>query len=307
MAKIAAVIPVFNSQATLNELYERLVAALTPISDDFEIVLIEDAGADGSWELIAALAAKDARVKAMRFSRNFGQHHAITAGLDVCDADWVVLMDCDLQDDPAEIAKLYARACEGFDVVLARRSQRRDTRWKRSLSWGFYRAFGWLTGIPWDERIGMFRILSRTVVEQLRTMREQLRFIVGLVDWMGFPTSTVDVRHSARPSGRSQYTLRRLFRLAFAAVIAHSDRPLRLAIGLGFGFSVGAFLLGLLIVFRYFMLGNPIIGWSSLFVTVCFIGGIIISLIGVLGVYLGKVFDQVKGRPLYIVRNRLNL
>lgn len=306
MAAISVVIPVFNSERTLVELYERLVVALTPIGE-FEIVLIEDAGSDGSWPVIAGLAAKDQRVKAIRLSRNFGQHHAITAGLDVCDADWVVLMDCDLQDDPAEIPKLYAKAREGFDVVLARRAQRRDTLWKRTLSWGFYRAFGALTGIKWDERVGMFRILSRTAVEQLRLMREQLRFIVGLVDWMGFPTTTVDVKHSARATGRSQYTLRRLFRLAFAAVIAHSDRPLRFSIGLGFAFSAAAFLFGLYIVIRYFMMGNPIIGWSSLIVAVSFIGGIIISLIGVLGVYLGKVFDQVKGRPLYIVRNRLNL
>ncbi len=307
MSHIAVVIPVFNSERTLRALYERLCLSLPTITEDFDIVFVDDGGADRSWEVILELAKGDSRVKGLRFSRNFGQHHGLTAGLDVCDADWVVMMDCDLQDDPDEIPRLYAKAREGYDVVLARRAQRHDPWRKRAFSWAFYRLFGFLTATEWDGRVGVFRILSRTVVEQLRTMREQLRFVAGLIGWMGFPTATVDVQHASRAMGRSQYTGARLLRLAVSAIVAHSDRPLWLAIQIGFFFSFGAFLFGGYIIGRFLIRGNPIVGWSALIVAVCFMGGLTISLLGILGVYVGKVFDEVKGRPLYVVRTRVNL
>lgn len=307
MSHLAVVIPVFNSERTLRPLYERLCASLQPIVADFEIIFVEDGGADHSWDVILELATHDPRVKGLRFSRNFGQHHGLTAGLDVCDADWVVMMDCDLQDDPDEIPRLYAKALEGYDVVLARRAQRQDPAQKRALSWVFYRLFGFLTGTKWDGRVGVFRILSRTVVGQLAGMREQLRFVAGLIDWMGFPTATVDVQHASRAEGRSQYTMARLVRLGVSAIIAHSDRPLWLAIQVGFVFSAGAFITGAYLVGRFLIVGSSIIGWSSLMVSLCFLGGLIISLLGMVGVYVGRVFDEVKGRPLYIVRTRVNL
>lgn len=307
MSHIAVVIPVFNSERTLRPLYERLCLSVPTITDDFEIVFVEDGGADRSWDVIAELARGDARVKGLRFSRNFGQHHALTAGLDVCDADWIVMMDCDLQDDPDEIPRLYAKAREGYDVVLARRAQRQDPWGKRTLSWVFYGLFGFLTATKWDGRVGVFRMLSRTAAEQLRAMREQLRFVAGLVGWMGFPTAAVEVQHASRATGRSQYTMTKLLRLAVSAIVAYSDRPLWLAIQMGFFFSFGAFLIGGYIVGRFLIRGSPIMGWSSLIVAVCFMGGLIISLLGILGVYVGKVFDEVKGRPLYVVRTRVNL
>jgi dolichol-phosphate mannosyltransferase len=307
MAHISVVIPVFNAERTLGELYDRLVAALSTISDDFQIVLVEDGGTDRSWDGIVALASRDTRVKGVRFSRNFGQHHGLTAGIDVCDGDWVVLMDCDLQDAPEEIPRLYAKGQEGYDVVLARRAVRQDPLMKKAFSWLFYRLFGYLTSTKWDDRVGVFRLMSRPVAEQLRAMREQLRFIAGLVDWMGFPTTSLDVHHSARSEGTTHYTPRRLLRLAIGAIIAHSDKPLRLAVQLGFLISTLAFVFGAGIIGRFFLYGNPITGWSSLIVAVFFMGGIIVCMLGILGVYLGKVFDEVKQRPLYVVRSRVNL
>jgi dolichol-phosphate mannosyltransferase len=174
MPHLSVVIPVYRAEPCLIELYTRLSAALAQVSEDFEIVLVEDCGGDQSWEVIVELAKRDPRVKGVQFSRNFGQHYGITAGLDVCDADWVVIMDCDLQDRPEEIPRLYAKAQEGFDVVLADRGLRSDPLLKRMTSWAFYRVFSWLSEIPNDGRAGNFRIISRRVVEQYRLVRENL-------------------------------------------------------------------------------------------------------------------------------------
>jgi dolichol-phosphate mannosyltransferase len=215
-------------------------------------------------------------------------------------------MDCDLQDPPEAIPQLYAKAAEGYDVVLARRELRHDHVAKRATSWFFYQVFGYLTGIKWDRKIGVFRIVSKTVVEQLRQLREQMRFTVGLIEWLGFPTASVNVQHSERLRGKSTYTPRTLWRLGSSAVIAYSDKPLRLAIRLGFTISVLAFAAGIYIIGRYFAY-DVITGWSSLIVSVFFMGGIIVSILGVIGIYLGRVFEETKGRPLYVIRRRVNL
>lgn len=302
MALISVVIPVYKAQECLDELYRQLTAALGSITEDYEIVMVEDCGGDQSWEIIARLADTDPRVHGLQLSRNFGQHYGITAGLDNCDGDWVVVMDCDLQDDPAEIPKLYAKALEGYDVVLARRGRRADSLLKSLTSRLFYRVFGYLADIDYDGEVGNFRIVSRRVVESLRLMREKLRFFGGLVAWVGFPTASVDVVHGDRFAGETSYSFAKLWRLAVEIIIAHSDKPLRLAVKAGFFLSLAAFVYGGYIAYRALVYGVPITGWSSLIVSIYFLGGIIISLLGVLGVYLGKTFDESKRRPLYIVR-----
>lgn len=300
--KISVVIPVYKAENCLNELYLRLKAALETISENFEIVLVEDCGGDASWEVIERLAAADPRVRGLQFSRNFGQHYGITAGLDVCQGEWVVVMDCDLQDRPEEIPRLYAKAQEGYDVVLARRGTRCDPPLKRMSSWLFYKAFRYLTDTQYDGETGNFRIISRKVVENFRRMGEQLRFFGGLVQWIGFPTTSIDVEHAERFEGKSTYTLRKLWKLASETIIAHSDKPLRLATRFGFLMAFFSFCYGAYILGRALIYGSPIPGWNSLIVSLYFIGGIIIAILGMLGVYLGKTFDESKGRPLYIVR-----
>lgn len=302
MPVISVVIPVYKAENCLDELYRRLVAALQTITPDFEIMLVEDCGGDRSWEIIGRLSAQDARVKGIQFSRNFGQHYGITAGLDHCNGDWVVVMDCDLQDRPEEIPRLYAKALEGYDIVLARRGKRQDPVLKRFTSWLFYKVFSYLADIEYDAQTGNFRIISRKVVGNFRRMREQLRFFGGLVQWMGFPTSSIDVVHAERLEGNSTYTLAKLWKLASETIIAYSDKPLRLAIRFGFTMSFLAFCYGVYIFTRVMFYGSPIEGWSSLFVSLYFIGGIIIAILGVMGIYLGKAFDESKKRPLYIVR-----
>src|SRR6185295_350970 len=241
MPHLSVVTPVFRAEGCVEELHRRLVDALGSITRDFEIIMVEDCGGDRSWEIIEALARRDPRVKGIRFSRNFGQHYGITAGLDHCDGDFVVVMDCDLQDRPEEIPRLYAKVREGYDVVLARRGKRADGAMKRLASWAFYRLFRWLAETDYDGDAGNFRIMSRHVVDNVRRMREQLRFFGALLDWMGFQTTSIDVRHDASRSGGSTYTFRKLWRLAMETVIAYSDKPLRLSVRFGFLMSLLAF------------------------------------------------------------------
>ncbi|TAK64227.1 glycosyltransferase family 2 protein [Methylobacter sp.] len=300
---LSVVIPVYMAENCLKELYQRLKGALEGISTNFEIVLVEDCGGDNSWQVIERLAEADPRVRGIQFSRNFGQHYGITAGLDYCLGDWVVVMDCDLQDRPEEIPRLYAKAQEGYDIVLACRGARSDPLLKRMTSWVFYKIFSYLADIEYDGDSGNFRIMSRTVVANFRRMGEQLRFFGGLVQWMGFPTTSIEVEHAERFAGKSTYTFAKLWKLAAETIIAYSDKPLRLAVRLGFlmaffSFCYGAYIIGLALHY-----GSPIPGWSSLIVSLYFIGGIIIAILGILGIYLGKTFDESKKRPLYIIRN----
>lgn len=302
MPLISVVVPVYKAEDSLRELYTRLVASIEPLSRDFEILLVEDCGGDRSWDIITELSGKDVRVRGIQFSRNFGQHYGITAGIDLAAGDWVVVMDCDLQDPPEEIPRLYRKALEGYDVVAAQRSERKHSPGKRLTSWLFYKVFNYFSGMDYDWRVGNFRIISRRVVGTFRTMREQLRFFGGLVEWMGFPTASVEVRHADRFSGGSTYTLRKLWKLATEAVIAYSDKPLRLAVRLGFAMAIVSFFYGGYILFLALFRGSPVQGWSSMIVSLYLIGGMIIAALGMTGIYIGKIFDEAKKRPLYIIR-----
>ncbi len=299
---ISVVIPVYRAENCLDKLYLRLKTALERISPDFEIVLVEDCGGDDSWGVIERLAGADSRVRGVQFSRNFGQHYGITAGLDHCRGDWVVVMDCDLQDRPEEIPRLYAKAQEGYDIVLARRGVRRDAPLKLMISQIFYKIFSYLADIEYDGEVGNFRIMSRKVVNNYCRMREQLRFFGGLVQWMGFPTASIMVEHAERFEGKSTYTFFKLWKLASETIIAYSDKPLRMAVRVGFVMAFFSFCFGAYILIRALIFGSPISGWSSLIISLYFIGGIIISILGIIGIYLGKTFDESKKRPLYIVR-----
>jgi len=303
MAHISVVIPVYRAESCLEELYRRLKAALEPLTADFEIMLVEDCGGDRSWPLIVALAQRDPRVKGIQFSRNFGQHYGITAGLDRCNGDWVVVMDCDLQDRPEEIPRLYAKAQEGHEIVVARRGKRSDPLLKRCSSWLYYSVFSWLADMSYDPQAGNFRILSRKVINNYRNMRERSRFFGSLINWMGFPFTSIDVQHDERFAGDSSYTFGKLWRLGAETIIAYSDKPLRIAVRLGFFIATCAFLYGLYILFLALFHGSPVTGWSSLIVSIYFMGGVIVAILGILGIYLGKTYDETKCRPLYVINH----
>ncbi|MGI0480254.1 glycosyltransferase family 2 protein [Geminocystis sp. CENA526] len=307
MSHISVVIPVYKAEKSLYELYDRLCTSVSTITDDFEIILVEDCGGDRSWDIILELAEKDSRVKGIQFSRNFGQHYGITAGLDHCNGDWVIVMDCDLQDRPEEIPRLYEKAQKGYDVVLAKRKNRQHGFFKKLTSKWFYQVFNYLADLKYDAEVGNFRIISRQVVSNFCNIREQLRFFGGIVDWMGYPTASINVQHDARLEGKSTYTFKKLCKLAIDTIIAYSDKPLRISIGFGFFISVVSLIFGCFILLRVLFYGSSVTGWASLIVSLYFLGGIIISILGIIGIYLGKTFDETKKRPLYVIRKSTNV
>jgi dolichol-phosphate mannosyltransferase len=238
----------------------------------------------------------------IRLSRNFGQHYAITAGLDLADGDWTVVMDCDLQDQPEEIVRLLEKAEQGYDVVLARRIARADSSARQLLSRLFYWFFNVLSGYRVDPAVGTFRIMRRSVVEAYRSMRESSRLFGGMIEWLGFETTMVDVAHGSRYEGRSSYDFRSMTKLALDGIFAFSNRPLYFSIGAGVVMSLLAASFGISILVHYFLhpfIGVP--GWLSQVTLTTFIGGLILLNLGILGVYVGRIYDQSKGRPLYVV------
>ena len=287
----------------MHELHQRLLTAIEPLTADVECIFIEDCGGDNSWNIICDIAQTDARFKGIQFSRNFGQHYGITAGLDHCNGKWIVVMDCDLQDAPEEIPNLYRKAQEGYDVVLAQRINRQDKAEKKLSSLLFYRMFNYLTNMNYDPSVGNFRIMSAKVVRNCRHMREGLRFLPGMVEWMVFSTAKIEVQHYNRFAGTSTYTFKKLLKLGGDTIIAYSDKPLRISIKLGFTIASLSFILGLSLLVYALFYDIPISGWSSLIISLYFLGGIIIANLGIIGIYLGKTFDETKKRPLYIINH----
>lgn len=298
---ISVVSPVYGCAAALPELCKRLHDLLGSITADYEIILVNDASPDTSWSDIQALAAADARVKGISLSRNFGQHYAITAGLDFAMGDWVVVMDCDLQDRPEEIGKLYSTALNGYDVVVGRRVNRQDHWLKKFFSKQFGRIFSYLTGTKFDNSIGNFGIYAQKVIDGVRRLRENNRSFGLFVVWVGFRRIEIDIEHNQRQYGRSSYTLTKMLSLAIDTIIAHSDKVLHLTVKFGFFMSLFSLSAAVWIITRSFFFETPVPGWTSLIVSLFFSTGLIIGTVGIVGIYIGKIFDEVKNRPLYIV------
>jgi dolichol-phosphate mannosyltransferase len=301
------VTPTYCCDGCLEELHRQLVQHLSAITEDFEIVVVNDGSPKSDWAVLRRLAESDQRVKAINLSRNFGQHYAIAAGIDHAEGDWVVVMDCDLQDPPEEIGRLYKKALEGFDVVFARRNNRRASWFKRLMSWGFSRFLGLLMGARLDHTVGNFSVISRRVVLSLRDFKERNRSYGLFVRWMGFDTAFVDIEHRERFAGQSAYSLRKMVRFAIEAVISQSDKPLRLSIQFGLAVAVLAFAGGIYGTTRYLLWGIPVPGWTSVIVSIYFLGGLGFVNLGIVGLYIGKIFDETRRRPLYIVKESLNL
>lgn len=303
--KLSVVIPVYRSEGCLEELHRRLSASLGNLVDDFEIILVDDGSPDASWRTIRDLSQSDSRVRGIRFSRNFGQHKAIAAGLHESRGEWVVIMDADLQDQPEEIPRLYAKALEGFDVVLADRGSRQDSWAKKAFSWAFYKVFDFLSDSKSDPSVGTFRVMSRRAVDGFLQMKERVRFFGGMVEWLGFSTAKIEVVHAARSAGETTYGFRKSFNLALDAITAFSDRPLKMSIQLGLLISTLSMLLALWLVYRKLVFGINAQGWTSVIVTTLFLGGLILLNQGILGLYLGQVFEETKQRPAYVLAERV--
>ncbi len=304
---ISIVSPVYRGEKMVAELVRRNVESVSTITDDYEIILVNDASPDNSWDEIVKLCAANPKLKGINLSRNFGQHYAITAGLHYAKGDWVVVMDCDLQDQPEEIPNLYKKAQEGFDIVYARRVVKHVGWWKRFSSVAFHSVFDWLSGLKTDPAIANFGIYKGCVIEEFNKMHEQARSFPSLVSYLGFKDATIDVEQAERAEGKSSYNLYKLFKLGFDVIVSNSNKPLRMAVGLGFGMAVLSFLLALYNVIAKWVGIIHVAGYTTTVFSIWFVGGLILLVMGILGLYIGKIFDQVKGRQLFVVKDKVNV
>ena len=302
--KIAVLIPVFNAEKIIDELCSRLLFNLSQITDSFEIILVDDSSSDNSWIKIKENSSKDNRIKGYLLSRNFGQHHAITAGIDKVNAEWVVVMDCDLQDRPEEIVGLYNKATKGFDIVLAARKNRKDNFFKKATSKTFYLILSFLSGMEFNGEVGNFGIYHKNVVDNIKDLREPFRFFVSSVKWIGFNSTTVNVEHDIRFEGKSTYNYKKLISLGINIIISFSNKPLKIMIFTGISF---AFISLLFIAYNFYLkfIGHITeLGYTSIISSIWLLAGIILSSTGILGIYIGKIYDGIKNRPLYIISEK---
>lgn len=304
--QFSVVVPVYKCAPCLQELQRRLKEVFNKLNTSYELILVNDGCPEGSWEVIEKLIEQDINITGIDLSRNFGQHIAISAGLDKAQGSWIVIMDGDLQDQPEEIPKLYNQAMKGFDIVFAQREKRKDPLLKRMLSYLFYKVLGFLSSTSQDASTANFGIYSATVIQSVRLLREKMRFFPLMVRWVGFKSSAISVDHAERKEGKSAYTFGKLMNIALDTLIAFSDKPLKLMILFGLGVSFSSFIFAAYIFLRASLGYVQAIGWSSLIVSLWFFSGIIMLLLGFVGIYIGRIFTEVKDRPLYIVRKLIS-
>ncbi|MBP5713264.1 MAG: glycosyltransferase family 2 protein [Prevotella sp.] len=304
---LSVVSPVYRGEKMLSELVERIHKAISPLTDNYEIVLVNDSSPDNSWERISEICAVDKKVKGINLSHNFGQPYAITAGLTYAKGDYVAVIDCDLQNKPEDLPAMYQKALEGYDVVSARRVVREDTFMKRMSSAIFHVVYDFLSGFDTDRAVAEFGIYSKKIVKVYCSIPEYSRSFVELIHTLGFKKTTVDVLHDHRLEGKSSYNLYRLLKLSYNSIISNSNRPLHLAVALGLIMSLLSFLMAIYNIFAKFWGLNEVAGYTSTIFSIWFVGGLLLLMMGVLGLYIGKIFDQVKGRPVFIVSDTLNI
>lgn len=302
-ALVSVVVPVFDEEAVLETFHARMARVFDGLPElGLELVFVNDGSRDGSLKVLQRLCTADPRVGLVNLSRNFGKEIAMTAGLDHCSGDAVVVIDADLQDPPEVIPDLIAAWKAGHDVVYARRSHRDGESWlKRGTAHAFYRLMLRASQVPIPPDTGDFRLMSRRAVDALLRLRERHRFMKGLFAWVGYPTTAVVYRRDPRAAGHTKFNYWRLWNFALEGLTSFSTVPLRVATYLGVLVSLGAFLWGCLIVVKTLLWGDPVPGYPSLMVAVLFLGGVQLMAIGMLGEYVGRIFGEVKARPLYLV------
>ncbi len=300
---ISVVIPVFNEESNLPVLYERLVNSVTAISNDYELIFVNDGSKDNSLNILKELSLKNAQVKYIDFSKNFGHQLAVFAGLENAKGDAIVIIDADLQDPPELIKDLYVKMKEGYDVVYAQREQRAGESWHKLMTAKlFYRFINRLSEVSIPLDTGDFRIISKKINDIIVSMPERNKFLRGQIAWTGFNQTFVSYKREERYAGKTNYSYSKMFSFAFDGITAFSNLPLRLATYLGFAVSLISFFFILYTLYQKYFKHDVVQGWSSLMVSILFIGGVQLICLGIIGEYLGRIMDNVKQRPLYIVR-----
>jgi len=299
--KLSVVSPVYRAELVLDELVERIEKSIPSAFNSHEIILVDDFSPDKSWQKIVEISKTHTNVRGFKLSRNFGQHYAITAGLNQVTGDYIVVLDCDLQDQPEEIEKLFKESQNGFDIVLARRHARKDSLYKKTVSKLFYKTLSYLTGTKQDATVANFGIYSKQVIDEIVKLEEKIKYFPTMVKWVGFSTAYVNVDHASRSEGKSNYNFKKLLNLALDIILAYSDKPLRLIIKFGLSIALVSFLMVIYVLFEKFTGKVSVSGYASLIISIWFLSGCMLTTLGVVGLYIGKIFEGVKNRPSYII------
>ncbi len=304
---ISIIIPCYNTKHSIEKLNSILLKVVGENFNSYEIIYIDDGSPQKDYKVVEQLSERDSSVKLIKFVRNFGQQTAISAGLKFSKGDWAIVMDADLQDDPIYIPQLYNKVQEGYDIVYARRINRKHSLIKILESRVYHLCFNLLTGMNTDATIGNYGIYSRKVVNAFNNMDEQFRGFGLLVKWMGFNCTYLDVEHGNRYTGKSSYNFHRGIILAFNAMIAFSQRPLKFTVLVGFGITFISIIVSIIFIIRWLLGDVAIVGWTSTVLSIWLIGGLNIFILGIVGLYIGKIFEEIKKRPHYIIDYTVNI
>ncbi len=305
---ITVIVPVFNEEENIAEIYQRCAAVFEKSGEAHEMIFVNDGSTDRSLERLKTLAGSDRQVRIVSFSRNFGHQIAVTAGLDFAQGDAVVIIDADLQDPPELIEQMVEKWKEGYQVVYGQRKERKgETFFKKKTAYLFYRLMRFMTATDMPADTGDFRLMDQEVVAVLKNMKERNRFLRGMVSWVGFQQTGLQFERQERHAGKTKYPLAKMIRFAVNGIVSFSDKPLRIASYLGLLASG----IGLLIIFygiysKFFMPETTVTGWTSVFVAVLFLGGVQLFTIGIIGEYISRIYEETKSRPLYVIDERIN-
>lgn len=300
--EISAIVPSYNEEKNVPLIYKRLTDTLSKISDKYEIIFVNDCSKDSTLSVIKQISEKDSHVKYISFSRNFGHQIAVSAGLDMCKGNAVVIIDGDLQDPPELILEMYKKYQEGYKVVYAKRKTREGETWfKKATAKLFYRFLAAMTSIEIPVDVGDFRLIDKVIVNHLRNMPEKSKYIRGQISWIGYKQTFVEYHRDARLYGKTNYPLKKMLRLAFDGITAFSDKPLKMASAIGIISAILSLLAIVYALISHFIFDSAVSGWTSLIISVLFIGGVQLITIGIIGEYIARINNDVRNRPLYII------
>jgi glycosyltransferase involved in cell wall biosynthesis len=306
--RLSLVVPMYNESETCGLFFDHVLPIISSVTDDFEIICVNDGSSDATEEKLVATSARDARIKVINLSRNFGKEIALSAGIDFATGDAVIPIDCDLQDPPELIPEMVARWRDGADTVFAIRTNRQsDSYLKRTTAALFYRVIGRLSDVPIPPNSGDFRLMNRAVTDAVKAMPERNRFMKGLYAWVGYRADAIEYTRPVRIAGRSKWKVWQLWNLALEGIFSFSTVPLRIWTYLGLVITILSALYGAFIILRTLIQGVDVPGYASLLVTILFLSGVNMIGLGILGEYVGRIFVEVKQRPLYVVRSTVGI
>lgn len=299
---VSIIIPIYNEEATIPELYRRIDNTLKALKFDFEMIFINDGSKDSSLNLLENLRKKDDRVKILSFSRNFGHQIAISAGIDYANGNAAIIMDGDLQDPPELIPKMLEKHKKGYEIVYAKRKTRQDTFFKKITASMFYQLINILSDTKIPQEVGDFRLMDRKALDSLKQLKEKSRFIRGLTSWIGFKHTIIEFERDKRFAGQTNYPLNKMIKLAIDSITGFSYKPLKIATYIGFGAAMIGFLGGVYaIILKILEPNSTVLGWTTIVIAIFFMGGIQLMILGIIGEYIGRIYTETQNRPLYII------